>query len=140
MQTWNQELLDQIHYMHVMGALPKDISEMYLKLPKKKDNTLNMQLSNKSCYTFIALISLRDDFTQPRHRMFGLYPELKHTEGAKEAPKKDDTPTERISNGEHTIQLKIDKITISKIAKIMRNIRERMDEFILLIEQVSKIS
>lgn len=137
MKQWSQELLDQIDYMNKMDSLPKDLANMYEKLPKKKDGTLNMQLSNKSCYTFIAIASTRSDFMQSRHRIFGLYPELKHDEESKDTALKNDYSTERTEYANKETELKLDRKDVKKVILKLQNMKEYISEIIQLIDRLT---
>lgn len=72
MVEWTQDLLDKIQYLVTIDKMPDDLLEMYKKLPKKKDGTLNMCVQNKPCYTFIELLNTRTDFYEVLTKVFGI--------------------------------------------------------------------
>ena len=68
---WTQQELNDIQYLYTTNNLPVDLAKAYAALPKKKDKTLNMQMENTECYTFLRLIRKRPDYIETRFKILG---------------------------------------------------------------------
>ena len=73
MSDWTQKFLDQLQLLYISDKLPKDLAEMYERLPKKKNGTLNMQHDNQACYSFVELAQVRPDVLRTMSDVFKDY-------------------------------------------------------------------
>lgn len=67
---WNQNVLDRVKFIYVVGKMPRELSLMYEKLPKKADATLNMQIQNKECYTFLNILNSDAEYAKTYDSLF----------------------------------------------------------------------